>query len=343
MDGAIAMVGSSCARKFRRARSSDLIRDLAKSSLAARVMGIRAKIAKAAQKVVDEWEQDEEGINEELGVGGACDRVAEAVGSVIVETLPGVDITSGGQDGDDHAFVIAYDDKSAVAVDIPANVYETGGGYHWKKIQGAVIEPGDVVVEEVDRKWIVADYAAPSRQSLLDPEMVARFRKLAYAQRGEPEDAMGQAQEALGGGVMSFVIEHVGDLTNRMAKDLAWGSAGYEYVRDKVEKSLRNLRSKYGFEREYAEQMASNAKHYGVDLKEYKRRADEALREYAEAHSKLPVYNRAQWLARQAAIDLGRQDFRSARLVLAQLEDMLVDEETWWRHATEDNPRGYPP
>lgn len=36
MDGAVAMVGSSCARKFRRARSSDLIRDLARAGLVAR-------------------------------------------------------------------------------------------------------------------------------------------------------------------------------------------------------------------------------------------------------------------------------------------------------------------
>lgn len=38
--------------------------------------------------------------------------------------------------------------------------------------------------------------------------------ELADAQRDEPEEAMNRAQSALGGGLASFVIEHVGDLNH---------------------------------------------------------------------------------------------------------------------------------
>lgn len=188
--------------------------------------------------------------------------------------------------------------------------------------------------------WVgVSRRASRDESRSLDPDLIAKYKKLAYAQRGEPEDAMGKVQDAAGGGVLSFVVEHVGDLTNRMAKDLGWGDAGFEYVNDKVRKTLGSLTQTYGFEREHREQMESNARHRGVSLDEHTRKVRAALKEYERAHAGLRVFNQAQWLARQAAIDLGREDFRGARLSLYSLKDMLKNEETWWRHATEYDPK----
>jgi len=111
---------------------------------------IRPQLSQAAQKVYDAWEQDEEGIDEEYGGGGICGDVAQAMESVIYDTLgarfPNLETQEGGQDGDDHAWLIVRDGCTAVGVDIPPEVYETGGGYSWTKREGVTIDGGDVEV-----------------------------------------------------------------------------------------------------------------------------------------------------------------------------------------------------
>lgn len=137
--------------------------------LRARLLALRPAIAKAAQAVVDAWEQDEDGMDDELGAGGVCGRVSEAISGVVYEKLEGVETTDGGQDGDDHAFPIVYDDKEAFAVDIPPGVYETGGGYRWKKRRGARITADDVVIDPVRRSDVVdSDGYARGQSSKLD-------------------------------------------------------------------------------------------------------------------------------------------------------------------------------
>lgn len=121
---------------------------MVKSQLEQKLHALRSKMASAAQEIVDEWQQDEEGFDEEFGTGGVCDRVSSAVGNIIAR-LPDVEVTDGGQPGDDHAYLIVYDSDEAFIVDIPPGIYETGGGYKWKKKKGARISSGDVVVEKI--------------------------------------------------------------------------------------------------------------------------------------------------------------------------------------------------
>lgn len=114
---------------------------------------LRPELAAAAQAVVDDWVLDEDG-EDDYGGGGVCDDVAQALSGVVF-SLPGVEVVGGGQDGDDHAWIVVYDDADAFAVDVPPGVYETGGGYSWKKIEGAEITPDDVVIEPVRRGDVV--------------------------------------------------------------------------------------------------------------------------------------------------------------------------------------------
>ena len=118
---------------------------------------LRHELASAAQSVIDNWEQDDDGISFDLGEGGVCDQVAEAMSSVIDNALSDISVSDGGQDGDDHAFIIVYDEKDAFSVDIPPGIYETGGGYSWKKIKDAKISPDDIVIWRVDRD-LVSDW-----------------------------------------------------------------------------------------------------------------------------------------------------------------------------------------
>lgn len=133
------------------------------------IESLRPRLAEAAQEVIDSWEQDEDGCDEEFGSGGICDSVAQAMSSVLAK-IDGVDLSDGGQDGDDHAFVIVYGDKDAYAVDIPPGIYETGGGYSWRKIEGAVVRPSDVSVYEVRRSDVAPDDFARMAARIVDRE-----------------------------------------------------------------------------------------------------------------------------------------------------------------------------
>lgn len=118
---------------------------LATATLATDLERLRPQLAQAAQKVVDAWEQDEEGMDEVYGGGGICDDVAQAMASVIPW-----DTHDGGQDGDDHAFLVVVRGEEVAMVDIHPSSYETGGGYNWRKIPDAKIRPDEVIIEMLD-------------------------------------------------------------------------------------------------------------------------------------------------------------------------------------------------
>ena len=122
--------------------------------------------------------------------------------------------------------------------------------------------------------WKLKDEAS---YTPIESTIATKFSELAGAQRGEPERAMLRAQDILGGGVMSFVIEHIGDLTHRMTTDVEYGSAGYGNVEDKVQKTLRTLNHKYEFEREHAENMRANAQYLNIDYSEFTDKVNNAL------------------------------------------------------------------
>ena len=112
---------------------------------------LKPQLAKAAQEIYDNWDSEDP----DCGGGGICDLVAGAMGDVITskaENSP--DISDGGHDGDDHAWIIVQSGDEAYGVDIPPHVYERGGGYSWTKVQGVRILPEHVVIFPIDTKWL---------------------------------------------------------------------------------------------------------------------------------------------------------------------------------------------
>lgn len=125
-------------------------------SLERQLMMLRPEIAKAAQAVYDQWETDDEELDPVVGGGGICDEIAQAIGEVLL--LHDIDYTDGGHDGDDHAYLIAYDNESAYVVDIAPQNYESGGGMVWTKIPNITFTPEMVEVIETYRPdWIDED------------------------------------------------------------------------------------------------------------------------------------------------------------------------------------------
>lgn len=105
---------------------------------------LRARLATAAQKVYDEWDEDED----EYAGGGICHLIADAMADVLMaEGIKQVSTVSQQMD-EVHVYVVAADDSGVYRIDIPPSVYETGGGYTWKKRQGIEITADDV---EIDR------------------------------------------------------------------------------------------------------------------------------------------------------------------------------------------------
>jgi hypothetical protein len=66
------------------------------------------------------------------------------MGAVIASKVGDVGVEDGGQEGDDHAYLIVSRGAERVTVDIPASVYEVGGGYRWRKREGVHLGSNDV-------------------------------------------------------------------------------------------------------------------------------------------------------------------------------------------------------
>lgn len=110
------------------------------------INSLKPLMAAAAQEIYDSWEGEDD---PELGSGGICDMISNAIGSILASNIDNLEIAEGGQDGDDHAFIVASRDNENYIVDIPYWIYESGGGYSWKKKLGVKIKPSDVVVEKL--------------------------------------------------------------------------------------------------------------------------------------------------------------------------------------------------
>jgi len=150
----------------------------------------------------------------------------------------------------------------------------------------------------------VAAPPPPAQEEAVERDVA--FGELASAQRGEPESAMlaaqkdtGTAAAVPGYNTYTNLLENVGDLTNRIANPQDIGA-----TYGKIENALAVLDNEVD-----AEKLASVP-------------VTPQIEAYAAAHAKLPVYNEAQRLARDAAVSLGRKDFEAVKANLLALKGM---------------------
>lgn len=107
------------------------------------------ELVSTTQHVYDNWQQNDDGYDEELGEGGVCQDIADAMAYVMDSN--GIDsmIVDNGGMGDQHVWIMIKVREGVFSVDIPPSVYETGGGYSWKKIKNVVFTNNDVVFDKV--------------------------------------------------------------------------------------------------------------------------------------------------------------------------------------------------
>ena len=163
----------------------------------------------------------------------------------------------------------------------------------------------------------------------IEEEFKKKSIELARLQRGKPEYKMIEVQRVMGGGVLSPVVEHAGDLIHRSNEIVTWKTAGYSYVKDKVWKVLRFLTHEYGFEKELEENIDANAKYEGISIDEFKEKLYKALKNYAEAHMELPAYNECQRTMKKICFFIGNRNWEEAVRQLRVLKNHLNSEEEW--------------
>jgi hypothetical protein len=106
-------------------------------------------IIQAAQNEYDSWGQDEDGIDLELGEGGLCQDIADAISNILNSN--GIDACGVGQSvGEQHVFVIAKFKEGVFDIDIAPSHYEFGSGYRWKKKPNVIFSIGMITVQKID-------------------------------------------------------------------------------------------------------------------------------------------------------------------------------------------------
>jgi len=174
--------------------------------------------------------------------------------------------------------------------------------------------------------------------SLTSDQYKGLLDSAAHFQRGAPEQAMNRFQHTAGGSPLSNSLEHVGDLTHRVAEQ--GGAFGTEYVRPKIEAQHRNLVHPYGWNKESNEAIHASRRmrtekgeHYPSDEE-----IGGMLHDYTNAHSKVPVYNRPLYVAREAAISVGKRQPFAAADHLESLRSMYPN---WKEHMSQQSSVDY--
>lgn len=128
-------------------RAVELIEGRLKSIIG--VNKLKRELVVVAQKEYDRWEQNDDGYDEELGYGGICQNIADAMASVLAGAGYDITIVDSMGVGEQHVWVVLKAKEGVYSVDIPPYVYETGGGFNWKKKHDIEFSPEDIEVYKI--------------------------------------------------------------------------------------------------------------------------------------------------------------------------------------------------
>lgn len=120
------------------------------------VRALTPDLIAAAQSVYDEWLQDDEGMDEVYGAGGICHDIADRFVSMLADK--GVAALSvQAAVGENHVFAVAALADGVWSVDISPYVYETGGGYVWRKRPDVVLAPDDLALYRISQDVLTGE------------------------------------------------------------------------------------------------------------------------------------------------------------------------------------------
>jgi hypothetical protein len=178
----------------------------------------------------------------------------------------------------------------------------------------------------------VAEAFGPIIKPLPDDAKKA-FATVSDTQRGAPEIAMTELVRKGGGSELNGVFEHIGDLTHVLTNEAHISSFRRERVLSKIRNHigiLENPNTPKFLEANFE----SNAKFAGIPLTIQKNTFKRLTHKYADEHKKVPVFNRPQKLARDAAVAVGEGKYKTAATLLRKLEKIAEDPGTFQQAAS---------
>lgn len=110
---------------------------------------IKKELADVAQKVYDDWIQDEHGMNDEFGTGGICHLIADDLIDVLNKHNIW-DCQTVCSTHEQHVYIVGRFREGIFMIDIPYSYYETGGGFTWKKRPNVIFDGSYIVIDRLD-------------------------------------------------------------------------------------------------------------------------------------------------------------------------------------------------
>ena len=109
---------------------------------------VKDEMVKVAQEQYDGWQQDEHGENIELGRGGICHLIADdLIGVLYKHKIDNVQSVCSSHE--QHVYIVGQFKEGVYEIDIPYDIYETGGGFTWKKRPDVTFSREDIVIRRL--------------------------------------------------------------------------------------------------------------------------------------------------------------------------------------------------
>lgn len=109
---------------------------------------VKDDMVKVAQEQYDGWQQDEHGENIELGRGGICHLIADDLVRVLYKHK--IDnVQSVCSSHEQHVYIVGQFKEGIYEIDIPYDIYETGGGFTWKKRPDVTFSREDIIIRRL--------------------------------------------------------------------------------------------------------------------------------------------------------------------------------------------------
>ena len=168
------------------------------------------------------------------------------------------------------------------------------------------------------------------------------FTGLANQQRNKPEAYVSSPRSQISQ-LFSNDMMHCQDIIHRMSEEINYFKGGRQYVDKKVKMLINSLNRDSQWMpwlEDVKQQVESNRKFHeergeSTDINTYEKLIQYG-KEWAEEMAQLPVYNKLQWHAREAAVKLGNLKVWDALDHLYKLEKALdAGFEEYSRQATE--------
>jgi len=105
----------------------------------------KKQLAIIAQTIYDKWDASDKYYGDwQVGFGGICHLIADEIASHL--NTMGIYAQTVSSEAEVHVYVVAQTKEGVFLIDIPPHLYETGGGYNWKKIPEIIFDEDYIVI-----------------------------------------------------------------------------------------------------------------------------------------------------------------------------------------------------